>query len=67
MKPRGKKLAFNKETVRTLTNSELSKALGGRETTAWFCTGESIICTSETGGCTDLCDTVVGCDTNTCY
>ncbi len=64
MKPRGKKLAFNTETVRSLTNSELSKALGGRETTAWFCTGESIICTSETGGCTYFCESGLnGCDT----
>jgi hypothetical protein len=54
MKPRGKKLVFTKETVRTLTDSQLNKALGGMATIA-----ETIICISETGGCTNLCDTII--------
>jgi hypothetical protein len=66
MRQRSRKLAFTKETVRALTHSQLGKAVGGMATTAWFCTGQTIICTSETGGCTDLCDTFVTCDSAGC-
>jgi hypothetical protein len=51
MKRRGKKLVFAKETVRTLSDSQLGKALGGA--------AQSIICVSETGGCTGICDTII--------
>ena len=71
MKPRRKKLAFTKETVRTLSDSQLGKALGGVAAESIICVSETggctalvcntIECISETGGCTDLCNLSAGC------
>ena len=52
MKPRGKKLVIAKETVRKLNDPQLGKVLGAA--------ADSIICVSETGGCTAfVCDTII--------
>jgi hypothetical protein len=57
--------------VRTLSDSQLGKALGGVAAESIICVSETggctalvcntIECISETGGCTDLCNLSAGC------
>ena len=57
--------------MRTLSDSQLGKALGGVAAESIICVSETggctalvcntIECISETGGCTDLCNLSAGC------
>ena len=66
MNLRRKKLVLTKETVRTLSEGQLGRALGGaplRLSETGGCTGicNTIMCISETGGCTAFCQETALC------